>query len=231
MHVDETGRPFCTGECPLSRTMADGRPRRAELYLRHKQGHSVPVKVRVCPVPGKDGEIVGAVEVFNDNSRQRALRERARDLVKLAFLDSITQVASRCFLGHQLIQQLDQHSKCSTPFGIMLADVDEFKKVNDTYGHVNGNAAWVTMVKTLSGCLRASDVLGRWGGDEFLVILPDITKDILVETSERCRVLVANSTVPVEGSQIQLTISVGAAMDTLGDTPESLVNSPPCQYS
>jgi diguanylate cyclase (GGDEF)-like protein/PAS domain S-box-containing protein len=215
-HVDETGRPFCTGECPLSRTMAGGRPRRAELYLRHKNGHRVPVEIRVCPVPGKDGEIVGAVEIFNDNSRQKAVRERARDLAKLAFLDPATQVANRRYLDQQLSQQLDQHSKCGTPFGIMLADLDEFKKVNDTYGHVAGDAALVTVVRTLSGCLRASDVLGRWGGDEFLVILPGITQDILVETSERCRALVAHSTVPVEGAQIQVTISVGAAMDTPG---------------
>ena len=224
MHVDETGRPFCLGECPLSHTMADGRPRRAELYLRHKQGHRVPVEVRVCPVPGKDGEVVGAVEIFNDNSRQRAVRERARDLAKLAFLDPATQVANRRYLDQQLAQQLDQHAKCGTPFGIMLADLDEFKNINDTYGHVNGDAALVTVVKTLSGCLRASDVLGRWGGDEFLVILPGITKDILLETSERCRALVAHSTVPVEGSQIQVTISVGATMDTPGDSPESLLN-------
>jgi diguanylate cyclase (GGDEF)-like protein len=106
----------------------------------------------------------------------------------------------------------------------MLADVDDFKNINDTYGHVNGDAALVTVVKTLSGCLRASDVLGRWGGDEFLVILPGITQDILVETSERCRKLVAHSTVPMEGSQIQVTISVGVAMDTPEDSPESLLN-------
>lgn len=113
MHVDETGRSFCTGECPLSGTMADGRPRRAELYLRHKNGHRVPVEVRVCPVPGKDGETVGAVEIFNDNSRQKAVRERARDLAKLAFLDPITQVANRRYLDQQLFQQLDYNCKQS----------------------------------------------------------------------------------------------------------------------
>jgi diguanylate cyclase (GGDEF)-like protein len=106
----------------------------------------------------------------------------------------------------------------------MLADLDEFKNVNDTYGHVAGDAALVTVVQTLSGCLRASDVLGRWGGDEFLVILPGITKEILADTSERCRALVAQSTVPVEGAQIQVTISVGAAMVAPGDSVESLLN-------
>ena len=224
MHVDDSGHLLCAGECPLSRVIADGRPRREEIYLHHKRGHRVPVEVRVCPVLGRDGEVVGAVEIFNDNSRERAVRERARELAKLAFLDPTSQVANRRYLEQQLLQQLDQHSKFGIPFGIMLADLDELKNINDTYGHFAGDAALVTVAKTLSGCLRASDVLGRWGGDEFLVILPGITKDILADTSERCRVLVARSTVPVEGSQIQVTISVGAAMNAPGDSAESLMN-------
>jgi len=224
MHVDDSGRLLCQGECPLSRTIADGRPRRADVYLHHKLGHRVPVEVRVCPVPGRDGEVVGAVEIFSDNSRQRAVHERARELAKLAFLDPASQVANRRYLDQQLFQQLDQHSKFGTPIGIMLADLDELKKINDAYGHVAGDAALVTVAKTLSSCLRASDVLGRWGGDEFLAILPGITKDILADTSERCRALVARSTVPVKGSQIQVTISVGAAMHAPGDSAESLFN-------
>ncbi len=224
MHVDDSGCLLCAGDCPLSHTIADGRPRRAEVYFHHKSGHRVPVEVRVCPIRGSEGEVVGAVEIFNDNSRQKAVRERAKELARLAFLDPASQVANRRYLDQQLFQQFAQHSKYGTPFGIMLADLDELKNINDTYGHVAGNAALVTVAKTLSGCLRASDVLGRWGGDEFLVILPGITKDILADTSERCRALVAWSAVPVEGSQIQVTISVGAAMNAPGDSAESLFN-------
>ena len=224
MHVNDSGRVLGSGERILNRTIADARPRRAEVYLHHKRGHRIPVEVHVCPVPGRDGKVVGAVEIFNDNSRERAVRHRARELTKLAFLDPGTQVANRRYLDQHLFQQLDQHSKGGTPFGIMLADLDEFKNINDTYGHVAGDAALVAVVKTLSGCLRASDVLGRWGGDEFLVILPGITKNILADTSERCRAQVAQSTVPVEGSQIQVTISVGAAMVASGDSVESLLS-------
>jgi diguanylate cyclase (GGDEF)-like protein/PAS domain S-box-containing protein len=224
MHVDDSGCLLCAGDCPLSHTIEDGRPRRAEVYFHHKSGHRVPVEVRVCPIRGSEGEVVGAVEIFNDNSRQKAVRERAKELARLAFLDPASQVANRRYLDQQLFQQFAQHSKYGTPFGIMLADLDELKNINDTYGHVAGNAALVTVARTLSGCLRASDVLGRWGGDEFLVILPGITKDILADTSERCRALVARSAVPVEGSQIQVTISVGAAMNAPGDSAESLFN-------
>ena len=102
--------------------------------------------------------------------------------------------------------------------------MDEFKNINDTHGHVAGDATLVVVAKTLAGCLRASDVLGRWGGDEFLMILPRINTDILESTSERCRAMVARSTVPVDNRQIQVTISLGTAMVARGDTAESLLN-------
>jgi diguanylate cyclase (GGDEF)-like protein/PAS domain S-box-containing protein len=221
-HIDEFGHQLCQGECPLSRTMVNGRPHRAEVFLHHKGGHRVPVEVRVCPIQGKNGEIVGAVEIFSDNSRQRAVRERAKDLAKWAFLDPASQLGNRRYLEKELTQQFDQFSKNGSLFGIIVADLDELKKINDTYGHVAGDAALVTVGRTLSSCLRASDVVGRWGGDEFMAILPRITTENLAGASEKCRALVARSTVPVDGSSIPLTISVGAAMVAPRDTLESL---------
>jgi diguanylate cyclase (GGDEF)-like protein len=168
------------------------------------------VEVRVCPIRGREGEVVGAVEIFNDNSRQRAVRERARELATLAFLDPASQVANRRYLEQELFKQIEQHAKFGISFGIILADLDGLKNINDTYGHMAGDAALLTVAKTLSGCFRGSDVLGRWGGDEFLAILPGITKDILADNSERCRALLG------------VTISVGVAMNAPGDSVKSL---------
>jgi diguanylate cyclase (GGDEF)-like protein len=182
------------------------------------------VEVRVRPVPGSDGRIVGAVEIFTDNSRQRAVREKARELATWAFLDAASQVANRRFLEMQLTHYLNQYAQCGTPFGIVLMDLDGFKEINDTYGHPAGDLALVTVAKTLAGCLRASDVLGRWGGDEFLIILPGVTSDYLADTSERCRALVARSTLLAEGAQCQVTISVGATMAGPGDSEASLLS-------
>jgi diguanylate cyclase (GGDEF)-like protein len=152
------------------------------------------------------------------------VRERAKELAEFAFLDATSQVGNRRYLEQQLRQQLDQYSECGTLFGIILADLDEFKRINDNYRHIAGDTALITVAKTLSNCLRASDVTGRWGGDEFLAILPGITKEILARAFQKFRTLVAQSSVPVEDSQIRVTISVGAAMVAPGDSPESLLN-------
>jgi diguanylate cyclase (GGDEF)-like protein/PAS domain S-box-containing protein len=223
MHIDDSGCLLCEGACPLSRTLEDGLPHRADVYLHHKSGHRVPVEVRVRPIWGANGEVIGAVEVFSDNSRERAVRDRAKDLAKFAFLDPASQVGNRNYLEQQLTQHLDQFSTYGTTFGIMLADLDEFKNINDTYGHAAGDTVLVAVAKTMSNCLRASDVVGRWGGDEFLAILPGITRQFLASVSEKLRALVAQSAVPVSDAQIQVTISVGAAMVAPGDSPESLM--------
>ncbi len=223
MHIDDSGCLLCTGDCPVSRTLENGLPHRADVYLHHKSGHRVPVEVRVRPIWGANGEVVGAVEVFSDNSRQRAVRDRAKDLAKFAFLDPASQVGNRSYLEQQLSQHLEQFSTFGTPFGIMLADFDEFKNINDTYGHAAGDTVLATVAKTMANCLRASDVVGRWGGDEFLVILPGVTRQFLANVSEKLRNLVAQSTVPVSGAVIRVTVSVGAAMAAPGDSMESLV--------
>jgi len=177
----------------------------------------------VGPIRGRDSEVIGAVEPFHDNSRQRAVRERAKALAKFAFLDPTSQVGNRRYLEQQLAQHLDEYSKRGIPFGIIMADLDEFKAINDTYGHAIGDAALVSVGKTLSNCFRASDAVGRWGGDEFMAILLGITKESLTRASEKFRSLVAQSTLRMDGRLIRVTVSVGGAIVDPGDSRESLM--------
>jgi len=222
-HVNEAGAVLCTSECPLSCTMNDCVPRQSEVYFHHRDGHRIPVSVRVCPLLNESGAVVGAVEIFHDNSRHRAALERAKDLATLAFLDPVSQVASRRYLEEKLAEHLDQWEKFGSFFGILMVDVDKFKQVNDTYGHLTGDATLLVVARTLAGCLRGSDVLGRWGGDEFMAILPRVTEATLAATAQRCRTMVRESSVPLEGTRVAVSISVGAAAIAPGDTAESLV--------
>jgi len=222
---DCSGCLLCEGECPASRTLKDGRPRQEEVYFHHRSGRKIPVEAMVGPIRGRDAEVIGAVALFNENSRQRAVRERAKELAKLAFLDPTSQVGNRQYLEQHLSQYLDEYSKHGIPFGIIVADLDEFKAINDTYGHASGDAALVSVGKTLSNCFRASDVVGRWGGDEFMAILPGITRESLARASEKFRSLVAQSTLRMDGVLIRVTVSVGGAIVDPGDSRESLMKT------
>ncbi|MGC2251635.1 MAG: PAS domain-containing protein, partial [Acidobacteriaceae bacterium] len=92
MHVDKAGCALCLSGCPLSKTLADGEHREMELFLRHKQGHRVPVQVRIEPIRSATGSVAGAVAIFTDISAVKKLERLAGHLVDLAHYDSLTQV-------------------------------------------------------------------------------------------------------------------------------------------
>ena len=101
-------------------------------------------------------------------------------------------------------------------------DLDSFKRINDSFGHSAGDAVLEHVARTLSSSLRAADTVGRWGGEEFLAILPDADENQTRLMAERCRVLVRTSSVPVAATTIALTISVGATVLCKSDTSGAL---------
>ncbi len=223
MHVDVSGCLLCTGDCPLHHAMTEGVGREAEVYVRHRLGYRIPVSVRVGPIRNAQGEIIGAVEIFNDNSSIKAAQEKIEQLQQMAFLDALTQVGNRRYLQEKLSQHLQEYARHGSSFGVLLVDVDEFKSINDSHGHNAGDTALVSTAKTISGCLRTSDVLGRWGGDEYLAIAPGITREGLQQLAQRCRALVQRSNVVIGGKVLKVTVSVGATLVRQNDTITSVV--------
>ncbi len=140
VHVDENGRQLCNSGCPLSATLSDGVEREAEAYLRHKDGHRLPVLVRVSAVRdgGSDGAINGAVEVFSDLSPKAAERQRIHDLEDQALYDELTGLPNRRYLERAVREHLSGLGGGVT-FGILFADIDDFKRVNDVHGHEAGD--------------------------------------------------------------------------------------------
>ena len=222
-HVDDEGCQLCTGKCPLAATIQDGCPREADIYLHHKEGHRVPVWVRVSPLRDAEGHITGAVESFTENSSKADAIERLAKLQEVALLDPVTGVGNRRYLEARLHAALDGFRRYGWNFGMLFLDVDNFKQVNDSYGHDTGDKVLRMVARTLGGKLRASDSLGRWGGEEFLALISNTNADNLRATAERSRKLVALSSLQVKASRIEVTISVGATMVQAGDTPDSLV--------
>ncbi|MGC9158990.1 MAG: diguanylate cyclase domain-containing protein [Terracidiphilus sp.] len=224
-HVDPAGNHLCLSRCPLSVCMAAGEAREAHLFLRHKMGRRVPVAVRVQPVRDADGIIVGAVEIFSDDSARIEAQRRTESMERLAFLDHLTQVPNRRFLELCLHTALCEYAVHRDPFGLLLFDIDDFKEINDLLGHVAGDRALQEVAKTLTGALRPSDNVGRWGGDEFLAVVRNVNETNLKEMAKRCAVLVSKTRLPgkKEESFTPLSVSVGDALIQPGMTVEELI--------
>lgn len=222
-HVDEDGNSLCGGGCPLLGTMRDGELREVLAYAHHRDGHRMPVAVKAAPLRDETGRIRGAVEVFHDDSRCRALAGQVADAEREALTDPLTGVGNRRMLERGLLRLGDDQSRYSRSFAVVFADIDRFKSVNDTFGHPAGDEVLKCVAGTLRDCTRPGDVVGRWGGEEFLLLAP---VDDLAEAralAERVRRMVGSSWTEVDAQRVSITISVGVAMSEDSESPAATV--------
>ncbi|MEW6602585.1 MAG: sensor domain-containing diguanylate cyclase [Nitrospirota bacterium] len=223
VHVDDKGLNLCMNGCPLQKTIIEGSQCEVEVYLHHKSGHRVPVLVRSTPLKDREGAIIGAVEIFSDNSASIAYRLRVEDLEKEAFLDHLTRLVNRRYAEINLDSKLGEMTRYNLSFGILFMDIDRFKEVNDTYGHETGDSVLQMVANTILKTSRSFDTISRWGGDEFVGIISYVDKQRLFQIADRFRILVEQSAIYKDSGVIKVTISIGAAMARPGDTADILL--------
>lgn len=211
-HVDGDGTALCHTACPLTATILDGEPRQAEVCLHHRDGHRVPVVVRVSPIRDQGGKIIGAVEVFSDNTQTVAALSLADDLKRAACIDPLTEIANRGYCEQVLQSLLEQSRRMGWGLGLLFVDVDRFKWVNDTHGHDMGDRVLRMVAQTLASNSRPMDVVGRWGGEEFVVGLAQIDEREMLRCAHRYRMLIENSYMEGPHGGLQVTVSIGASL-------------------
>lgn len=223
-HVDEEGNELCFSGCPLQKTLLTGDAQENHVYLHHKKGHRVPVVVRTKPLYNEQGDIEGALEVFTDSRYRMSLYHENQRLQELTIRDALTNVYNRSYLNYQLEAFVKEFQLFNQPFGVVFVDIDNFKNVNDVYGHQIGDEILKLVARTINSNIRSDDVFGRYGGEEFLLILKLSNEEELLKVSDKVRVLVSNSSIIVEGVKLKVTISLGATLYHQNETIESVVN-------
>lgn len=222
-HVDASGQELCLSGCPLSASIFDGKPREASVFLHHKLGHRVPVSVRTSPVRDEQGKIIGAVEIFTDNSSALQLLHDFEALKHEVYRDPLTAIGNRRYGEVTLSTLLYEWQEHTHPFGLLFLDVDHFKLFNDSYGHQQGDEVLIMVAKSISSSLRNMDVVARWGGEEFVVILPGASPVVAKAIAERVRMLIANSFISHGPEELRVTVSIGGTVARAGETAESIV--------
>jgi diguanylate cyclase (GGDEF)-like protein/PAS domain S-box-containing protein len=223
MHINEKGQNLCGGLCPLAEGISRNRNCNKEIFLYHKDGHRIPVSVHVTPIRNEKGGVIGAVEVFSDNSDKMIAIQRAQELQQIAFLDPLTGIGNRRYTEITLRAKLDELKRYKWSFGVIFADIDNFKKVNDTHGHDIGDEILKMVSKTMASALRSFDFLGRWGGEEFVAIVVNLDKKELYGIAEKLRHLVGQSGLKLQKENLTVTISSGAVLARSDDTISSLI--------
>jgi len=222
-HTDSDGHNLCVGGCPLMATVETRTPGEKEVFLRHRDGHRVPVHVRTGAMVDDHGKVTGGVEIFSDNSSKLAAIERVRELEQMAFLDPLTGLGNRRYADMTLRMRLSEFERYGTTFGFVIMDVDRLKQVNDQHGHAAGDAMLNVVGRTLAQSVRPFDLVARWGGDEFVCVFEHVDLERLRVLADRCAALVRESRLPSGHSGISASITVGGTCVAEGDTPQSIL--------
>ena len=189
-------------------------------YVRPLHGDNLPspsqIKVDVKDVPDVlYAEVLAEVEghsarvvICTDQSEAMRYQE---ELQRVAHYDPLTGLANRSHFEALSTNALARSQRDGAPVTLLLCDVDLFKRINDQYGHAVGDEVLVAMAKVLAANLREGDVLARWGGEEFLALMPASPLDAACATAERIRTAIEQTPLDVGQAPIALTMSFGVA--------------------
>ena len=161
-----------------------------------------------------------ASDITQSVLREREIQEKSEQLEKLATIDHLTGLYNRVKIDEILSYELDKFNRYSQTFGIIMIDIDFFKIVNDTHGHQVGDQVLVEFSQELMKRSRASDSIGRWGGEEFLVISPNIDERGLLAKAQEIRKIIENFNFSTVGHK---TISIGVAIVRENDEIHRLI--------
>ncbi len=188
-----------------------------EIWDQRKDGAIIPLYMSVSAIRDQQGAIEHYVAVCHDISRQKQLEA---ELERQAFYDRLTEVSNRRHFESLLEQESQRAQRYGHALSLVFLDVDHFKALNDAYGHELGDRVLVELVQLLQQRLRASDVVGRWGGEEFLVMLPETRCGQACQVAESLRAQVQETPMPGAGS---ITISLGVAEYQRGEALKDFI--------
>ena len=180
-----------------------------ELLNRRKDGELYWDQVAISPVRGEDGEITHFVSIQHDVTERKRMEER---LHYVAYHDELTELPNRTLLADRFDQALERTRRTDQAMALLILDLDRFKLVNDSLGHSVGDQLLVTIAERLRGCARASDTVARYGGDEFVLLLPELdSPQGATDVALRILESVAQP-MSMEGRELRPTASIGIAV-------------------
>ncbi len=208
----------------LGQVLQNGRSLFATRLCRVSESRHLKVDVYSMPIVGAGDHIFGAVQLLRSKS---GVRRKSREYVELklaATRDALTGVANRGQLETQLRHMIeDFHAQEGTRhLSTIFLDVDKFKRINDTYGHKVGDQVLVDLTRMLQNETYSSEVIGRYGGEEFVILCPDTDLDSAVRRAERLRHAIVKSAIGGITS-LSVTSSLGVSTARLGDTVHTLL--------
>ncbi|MFN3565782.1 MAG: diguanylate cyclase domain-containing protein, partial [Burkholderiaceae bacterium] len=180
-----------------------------EVRARRVDGSGFPGWLSVSTVRDRAGEPIHCVAMFSDVTERKASQAR---MAFLAHHDPLTQLPNRLLLRDRVDQAISRAARTGTRLALLFVDLDDFKRVNDSFGHQAGDALLREIASRLGQCVRDTDTVSRYGGDEFVVALPDLADLGVVERVARCISEQVSAPLHAAGAQVRVSCSIGVAI-------------------
>ena len=213
----------------LWKTISSGGTWRGEFQNRRKDGTLFWESAAISPIFSNGGEITHYLAIKEDINDKK---EAEHKLFYQANYDQLTGLPNRELAKDRLSQAIKRARRNKTTVALMFIDLDNFKRVNDTLGHATGDQLLEEMAKRLLSCVREEDTIARFGGDEFVVILPDLKNTLSAETISLKIIESASRPLMINGKEIITTTSVGIAVypDNAESTEDLAKNAGSAMY-
>jgi diguanylate cyclase (GGDEF)-like protein/PAS domain S-box-containing protein len=158
----------------LARIARGERIEHFETVRRHKDGRLINISTSISPVLDRQGKVIGASKIARDITKHKQLEDKVH---QLAFYDELTKLPNRRLLNDRLEQAMAASRRNSHYGALLFLDMDNFKPLNDVYGHGMGDLLLLAAARRISSCVRETDTVARFGGDEFVVLLGELDED------------------------------------------------------
>jgi len=181
----------------------------ADCVLIRRDGSEFPIEDSAAPIHDRNGKVSGAVIVFHDASQSRTVVDK---MAHLALHDFLTGLPNRVLLTEHLSQAIGMAQRHSKRGALLFVDLDHFKRINDTLGHLVGDQLLMQVASRLNLCVRTTDTVCRQGGDEFVILLVEIEQpQDAAHIADKLRVELATPYI-IEGHELHVTLSIGISI-------------------
>ncbi len=199
-------------DCVVAKTFSSGDPCAKEKSDPTHEG--MWIEIFTYPISGDNGSVSYVIEYIRDVTGRKKADDESVQLIKklehMSRTDSLTGLLNRRAIINELSNEVERARRYGSELSMMLCDIDRFKDTNDTFGHEAGDQALIVVAETLSELARKNDMMGRYGGDEFMLVLPDTGVDGALEFARRITSKIENTEVrTVSGDAFNITLSVG----------------------
>lgn len=222
IHVTETGVELCTGACPISDSINNGKANQARVYLHHKEGHRIPVYVRTAPFLNQANSIVGGIELFSVDAPRIQDKKSTMKSEGAGQQCPVTHLPDHTYLTRELERDLDDIRNYGYNFGVMQFHLKDLEALLETNGQEMRDQVLKMIGKTISFGVRPFDVIGRWNETSFLGIFATDSAEGLTKIAERTLVLTRHSKIVDGANVISTGIACAGVMVSAEDSAESL---------